>query len=83
MAQSVKYLTVDVSSACDLTVSEIEPHMGLYMLSVESDWDSLSLSLCPSPACACFLSNTFFLKLGIIGAPGWPSWISIQSKPRS
>ena len=34
----------------------IEPQVRLYTHTVEPAWDSLSLSLCPSIACACMLS---------------------------
>ena len=34
----------------DLTVREFEPRVGLCTDSTEPAWDSVSLSLCPSPA---------------------------------
>ena len=49
MAQLVKSPTVDFGSAHDLTIGEIEPHVGLHADSAEPAWDSLSHSLCPSP----------------------------------
>ena len=42
---SVKRQTLDFGSGHDLTVCEIEPHIGLCADSVEPAWDSLSL--CP------------------------------------
>ena len=50
VAQWVKYLTLDFCSGCDSTVPEFKPYMGLCADSWEPDWDSLSPSLCPSPA---------------------------------
>ena len=44
MAQSVKHPTLDFSSSHDLLVCEIKPYVGLCANSVESAWDSLSLS---------------------------------------
>ena len=48
VAQSVKHLTLDLSSDHDLRVHGIEPHVGLCAHSVQPAWDSLSPSLCPS-----------------------------------
>ena len=45
MAQLVELLTVDFGSGHDLTVPEIEAHIGLCN-SLKPAWDSLSL--CPS-----------------------------------
>ena len=56
VAQSVKCVTLDFGSGHDLTVSEFEPRFGLHTDSGEHAWDSLSLFLCPSPACALSLS---------------------------
>ena len=42
MAQSVKHPILGISSGHDLTVHEIEPHVGLQADSAESAWDSLS-----------------------------------------
>ena len=42
MAQSVKCLTVDVSSGCDLMVVRSSPALGS-ALGMETAWDSLSL----------------------------------------
>ena len=50
MAQLAKVLTLDFSSGHDLTVPGIEPCIRLCAVNVEPVWDSLSLSLCPSPA---------------------------------
>ena len=49
MAQSVKRLILDFSSDHDLTVHEIEPHVGLCAEGAEPAWDSLSPSLAASP----------------------------------
>ena len=43
MAQSVKCLTLDFSSGCDLIVHEIESHVGLYADNTEPPWDSLKI----------------------------------------
>ena len=54
---SLKHLTLDFSSGHDLTVCEFKPHVRqLCIGSVEPAWDSLSLSLCPSPTHFLFLS---------------------------
>ena len=50
MAQLVKYPTLDFGSGHDFVVCEFEPLVGLCADSVEPPWDSLSLSLCLSPA---------------------------------
>ena len=55
-AQSVKYLTLDLSSGHDLTVGDIQPHIGLCADSVEPAWDSLSPSLF-APPLSLFLSQ--------------------------
>ena len=49
MAQSVKRPIVDFSSGRDLTICEIEPHVGLCADSVELAWDSFPTSLSASP----------------------------------
>ena len=50
-AQSVKHLTLDFSSGCDLTVCEFEPLVELCAGSMEPAWDFLSVPLSlPSPA---------------------------------
>ena len=49
MAQSVKLSTLDFGSGHDLTVHEIEPHIGLRADSTEPAWDSLSPSLSSPP----------------------------------
>ena len=57
MAQSVKYLTLDLGSGHGLRTGGINPHVGLYDNSAGPAWDSLSpLSLCLSPAHALPLS---------------------------
>ena len=57
MAQSVKHLTLDFGSGHDLTVRDIEPHVGLCADLKEPAWDSLSLFLCPSPAHTVFVET--------------------------
>ena len=57
VAQLVKHLTLDFGSGHDLRVHEIEPHIRLCTDSTEPAWDSLSLSLCPSPAYSLSLSQ--------------------------
>ena len=47
VAPSVKHLPLDFGSGHDLTVCEIEAHMGLCTDSVALAWDSLSPSLSP------------------------------------
>ena len=49
-AQSVRQPTLDFDSGHDLTVCGIEPCLELCTDNTEPAWDSLSLSLCPSPA---------------------------------
>ena len=56
VAQSVKHLTLGFSSRHDLTVCGFEPHIRLCADSTEPAWDSVSLSLCPSPALSLSLS---------------------------
>ena len=56
VAQSVKRLTLDLSSGHDLTVREFNPRLRLCTASVEPAWSSLSLSLCPSVIHALSLS---------------------------
>ena len=48
VAQSVKHPTLNFSSAHDLIVMRPSPSSGS-VLRLEPGWDSLSLSLCPSP----------------------------------
>ena len=57
-APSVKRLTLDFGSGHDLTVHELESHVGLCADSVEPAWDSLSPSLRPSPVLVLWLSQT-------------------------
>ena len=52
VAQLVKHCTVGLGSGHDLTVCEFEPCMGLCAEGMEPAWDSVSPSLCSSPACA-------------------------------
>ena len=49
----VKHPTLDFGLGHDLMVSEIEPQGGLCTDSMELAWDSLFLSLCPSPDHTC------------------------------
>ena len=51
VVQSVKCLTLGRGSGHDLTIHGFEPYKGLCTGSVETAWDSLSLSfsLCPFP----------------------------------
>ena len=49
VAQSVKPLSLGFGSGHDLVVHGIEPQVRLCTDSMEPAWDSLSLSLCPSP----------------------------------
>ena len=49
VAQSVNLLALDFGSGHDLWVHEFEPHVRLWTDSTEPAWESLSLSLCPSP----------------------------------
>ena len=51
MAQLVNRLTLDLGSGHDLTVHEFELLIGLCADSAEPAWDSVSLSLFPSPTC--------------------------------
>ena len=44
VAQSVEHLSLDFGSGHDLTVCDIEPHVGLCADSAEPAWDSLSAS---------------------------------------
>ena len=56
MAQSVKRLTLDISSGRDLEVAGSKPASG-WVLSVGPAWDSLSLSLSAPPPLMLFLSQ--------------------------
>ena len=69
MAQLVKCAALDFSSGHDLTVNELEPHVGLCADSVELAWNSLSPSLSAPP----MLMVSLFLSLS-------PSPHLIQSK---
>ena len=53
VAQLVMHPTLDLGSGHDLMVCEFKPQAGLCADSVKPAWDSLSLSLCPSPARLC------------------------------
>ena len=50
MAQQVRCPTLDLGSGHDLTVHELEPHVGLCADSAETAWDSLSASLSAPPS---------------------------------
>ena len=52
VAQSIEHLTLDFSSGHVLTAMRSSPVSGS-VLSVKSAWDSLPLSLCSLPPCAC------------------------------
>ena len=56
VVQLVEHLTLDFGSGHDLTVCELEPHIGLQADSAESAWDSLSLSLSLLLSCSRVLS---------------------------
>ena len=59
VARSVKRLLIlalDFGSGHGVTIRGIKPRVGLCTDSAEPAWGSLSLSLCPSPACALSLS---------------------------
>ena len=56
VVQSVDCLTLDSSSGHDLRIVGSSPRSGSTQ-SMEPAWDSLSLSLCPSPLLACSLSK--------------------------
>ena len=56
VAQSVKHLTLDFGSGHDLTVHELEPHIGLWVDSVGAAWDYLSLPLSLPLPCSCSVS---------------------------
>ena len=53
---AVKQQTLDFGSGHDLTVRDMEPHVGLCAESAEPAWDSLSLSL-PLPCSLCLSQN--------------------------
>ena len=57
VAQSVKHPTLDSSSSHNLMVLGFKPQVGFCADSTEPAWDSLSLSLCPSPLRMLFLSQ--------------------------
>ena len=50
VAQLVKRPTLDFHLGHDLTVGEFKPRIGLHTDSMEPAWDSVSPSLCSSPA---------------------------------
>ena len=56
MAQSVKHPTLDFHSGYDLRVCGFKPVSGLCTDIAEPAWESLSLSLCPSPTRSLSLS---------------------------
>ena len=53
VAQSVKHLTLDFSSGCDLTVCGVKPHIGLHA----GHRACFLLSLCPSPSAPPLLTH--------------------------
>ena len=63
VARSVKCLTLDFSSGHDLTILEFEPQVGLCTNSPQPAWDSVSPSLCPSPAGTLSLSLSKYINL--------------------
>ena len=67
VAQSVERGTLDFHSGHDFTVGGMEPHLGLLADSVESAWDSLSLSLSlslgPFPAYSLTCSRSLSHKI--------------------
>ena len=66
-AQSIKCPAPDFHSGYDLTVRGTEPRVRLCADRVEPAWDSLPLSLCPSPAPA--LSLSLRPSLAPLGSP--------------
>ena len=58
MAQLVKHLTLGFGSGHDLMVHGVEPCIRLCADNAEPAWDSLFISLCPSPV----YSLSLFLK---------------------
>ena len=56
MSQSIKRLTLGFSSGHNLKIHKLQPHAGLRAFGVESDFDSLPLSV-PSPSPELFLSK--------------------------
>ena len=63
VAQSVKCLTLDFSADHGHVVCGIKPHVGLHADSMDPTWDSLSLSLCPSPVLSLKINKHFFKKI--------------------
>ena len=63
VSQLVKRPTLDFSSGQDLRVLGFEPCARLCTNSVEPAWDSLSPSLCPSPAPSLVLTLSKQIKL--------------------
>ena len=57
VAQLVKHPTLGFGSGHDLMVCGFGPHIGLCADGTELAWDSVSLSLCPSPALSLSLSK--------------------------
>ena len=56
VAQLVKHPSLDLCPGHDLTVHEFKPRIRLCTNGAEPAWNSVSPSLCPSPACALSLS---------------------------
>ena len=67
MAQSVKHPTLDFSSGHDLTVHGIKPCLRLCTGSMEPAWDSLSISIYPSPMLSFSLKGKYFVFKLILG----------------
>ena len=63
MAQLVKLPTLDLGSGHDLSVALFKPHIGLYAVSAEPSWDSLSTSPSASLQLTCVLSLSLSLKI--------------------
>ena len=63
MARSVQCPALDCGSGHDLIVGGFELHIGLCADGAEPAWDSVSLSLCPSPPRVCSLSVSLSLKI--------------------
>ena len=56
VAEWAKHPTLDFGSGHDLTIRGFQAHLRLCADSVKPAWDSVSLSLCPSPALPLSLS---------------------------
>ena len=78
MAQSVKPPALGFGSGHDLVVPEFEPHIRLCAASAEPAWDFLSPSFSAPPLLTFSLSLS---KINKLGAPGWPSRLSVRLQP--